>query len=124
MKGFAKVTANLNEVKSKHALTWTEDMINNFYTLKQMFVAALCQAPPGFAPDVKPLILTIDYHRSKNDRKFRPYECNYHSIKGEMLVLVYKLTKFSHLLRLNEFTVITDSNTILHWSTMKVSGKP
>ena len=51
MKGFAKVTANLNEVKSKHALTWTENMINNFYTLKQMFVAALCRAPPDFAPD-------------------------------------------------------------------------
>ena len=39
-------------------------------------------------------------------------------------MLVYELTKFSHLLRLNEFTVIMDSNTVLHWSTMKVSGKP
>jgi len=31
-------------------------------------------------------------------------------------------TKHSHLLRINEFTVITDSNTVLHWSTMKDSG--
>jgi hypothetical protein len=55
-------------------------------------------------------------------RKCRPYECNYHSSKGEMLALVYAISKFEHLLRLRKFIVITDSNTVLHWSTMKDSG--
>ena len=27
--GFAEFTANLNEVKNKCVITWTEDMINN-----------------------------------------------------------------------------------------------
>ena len=39
-----------------------------------------------------------------------------------MLALVYGLDKFSHLLRLSKFVVITDSNTVLHWATMKDSG--
>ena len=42
LPGFAHVTANLNEVKNKRSITWTEDMINNFNTLKQMFLAAPC----------------------------------------------------------------------------------
>ena len=55
-------------------------------------------------------------------RKCRQYESNYHSSKGEMLALVYGLSKFDHLLRLKEFVVITDSNTVLHRSTMKDTG--
>ena len=55
-------------------------------------------------------------------RKCIPYESYYHSPKGEMLALVYGLAKFNHILRMGEFIVITDSNTVLHWSTMKDSG--
>ena len=40
LPGFATMTANLNEVKNKRVLTWSESMIENFNTLKQMFVAA------------------------------------------------------------------------------------
>ena len=47
---------------------------------------------------------------------------NYHSNKGEMLAFTYGLSKYSDILRLNEFVVITDSNTVLHWSTMKDPG--
>ena len=39
-----------------------------------------------------------------------------------MLALTYGLTKFESLLRLNQFIVVTDSTTVLHWSTMKDSG--
>ena len=55
-------------------------------------------------------------------RKCRPNERNYHSSKGEMLALTYGLSKYSHILKLNEFVVITNSNTVLHWSTMKDPG--
>ena len=39
-----------------------------------------------------------------------------------MLALTYGLSKYSHILRLNEFVVITNNNTVLHWSTMKDPG--
>ena len=55
-------------------------------------------------------------------RKCQVYEANYHSSKGEMLALLYGLQKFDHLLRYKKFIVITDSNTVLHWSTMKDTG--
>ena len=140
LPGFAEVTANLNEVKNKRTVTWTTEMINNFNILKDMFTAAPCRAPPDFSPGAKPFTLTIDFSKNAvgailsqeqqgkdrflgvKGRKCRTYECNYHSSKGEMLALVYGLDKFSHLLRLSKFVVITDSNTVLHWSTMKDSG--
>ena len=138
LPGFATITANLNEVKNKQVLTWSKSMIENFNTLKQMFVAAPCRAPPDFAPGAKLFILTIDFSMNTvgavqeqkgaerflgvTGRKCRPYERNYHSSKGEMLALTYGLSKYSHILRLNEFVVITNSNTVLHWSTMKEPG--
>ena len=77
-----------------------------------MFVAAPCRAPPDFAPEAQPFIITIDFSKHAigavlsqeqkgverflgvKGRKCRPYECNYHSSKGEMLALVYAITKF------------------------------
>ena len=115
-------------------------MIANFNTLKQMFAAAPCRATPDFSPTTKPFILTIDFSNTAigavlsqeqdnierflgvKGRKCRNYECNYHSSKGELLALLYGLTKFEHLLRLNQFIVVTDSATVLHWSTMKGTG--
>ena len=55
-------------------------------------------------------------------RKCRPNKSNYHSPKEELLALVYALSTFDHILRLNQFHVVTDSTTALHWSTMKVTG--
>ena len=81
-------------------------MINNFNTLKEMFTAAPCQAPPDFTLGAKPFVLTIEFSKHTvgavlsqeqkgkdcflgvKGRKFRPYECNYHSSKGELLALV------------------------------------
>ena len=34
LPGYAHVTANLNEVKNKRSITWTDEMTNNFNTLK------------------------------------------------------------------------------------------
>ena len=47
-------------------------------------------------------------------RKCRPYKSNYHSPKEELLALVYALSTFDHILRLNQFHVVTDSTTALH----------
>jgi len=44
---FAEITANLNEVKNKHMLTWSTEMVINFNTLKRMFLAAPCRAREG-----------------------------------------------------------------------------
>ena len=55
-------------------------------------------------------------------RKCQVYEANYHSSKGELLALMYGLQKFNHLLHWKKFVVITDSNTVLHLSTMKDPG--
>ena len=105
-----------------------------------MFAQAPCQASPDFSVISKPFILTIDYSKMAigavlsqeihgkewflgvKGRKCRVYEANYHSSKGEILALVYGLQKFDHLLRYKKFIVITDSNTVLHWSTMKDPG--
>ena len=115
-------------------------MINNFNTLKQMFAAAPCRATPDLSPAANPFILTIDFSKTAigavlsqeqnnverflgvKGRKCRNYESNYHSSKGELLALTYGLTKFESLLRLNQFIIVTDSTTVLHWSTMKDSG--
>ena len=98
------------------------------------------QSHTGFLSNRKPFILTIDFSKTAigavlsqeqdnierflgvKGRKCRNYESNYHSSKGELLALTYGLTKFESLLRLNQFIVVTDSTTVLHWSTMKDSG--
>jgi len=139
LPGFANVTAELNSVKNNKSIAWTTEMINNFNTLKQMFAAAPCRATPDFSPTANPFILTIDFSKTAigavlsqeqnnverflgvKGRKCRNYESNYHSSKGELLALLYGLTKFEPLLRLNQFVVVTDSTTVLHWSTMKDS---
>ena len=36
-------------------------MNNNFNTLKLMFAAAPCRAPPDFSPAAKPFVITIDF---------------------------------------------------------------
>ena len=64
LPGYAHVTANLNEVKNKRRITWTEDMTNNFNTLKQMFASAPCRATPDFSPTAKPFIITIDFSQT------------------------------------------------------------
>ena len=97
-------------------------------------------AVPDFSVNSKPFILTIDFSKvavgavlsqeqhSKErflgvkGRKCQIYEKNYHSSKGELLALVYSLQKFIHLLKWKKFLVITDSNTVLHWSTIKDPG--
>ena len=106
-----------------------------------MFAAALCRATPDFSPTAKPFILMIDFSKTAisavlsqeqdnierfqgiKGRKCRNYESNYHSSKGELLALLYGITKFEPLLRLNQFIVVTDSTMVLHWSTMKDSGR-
>jgi len=140
LPGFAEITAEMNAVKNKRKIDWSEKMKLNFRLLKEMFVNAPCRAAPDFKPTAQPFILTIDFSKTAvgavlsqeqnnverflgvKGRKCRPYEANYHSSKGEMLALVYGLTKYNHLLRLRKFVVITDSNTVLHWSTMKDTG--
>ena len=132
LPGFANVRAELNSVKNNRTIVWTPEMINNFNTLKQMFAAAPCRATPDFSPTAKPFILTIDFSKTAigavlsqeqnnvekflgvKGRKCRTYESNYHSSKGELLALLYGLTKFEPLLRLNQFIVVTDSTTVLH----------
>ena len=131
MPGFANVSAELNSVKNSRLIVWTPEMIANFNTLKQMFAAAPCRATPDFSPTTKPFILTIDFSNTAigavlsqeqddiekflgvKGRKCRNYESNYHSSKGELLALVYGLTKFESLLRLNQFIVVTDSGASL-----------
>ena len=116
-------------------------MISNFNTLKQMFAAAPCRATPDFSPTTKPFILTIDFSKTAigavlsqeqdnvdrflgvKGRKCRNYESNYHSSKGKLLALLYGITKLEHMIRLNRFIVVTDSTTVLHWSTMKDSRR-
>ena len=119
LPGFANVTAELNSVKNNRFIVWTPEMTSNFNLLKRMFAAAPCRATPDFSPTAKPFILTIDFSKTAigavlsqeqdniekflgvKGRKCRNYESNYHSSKGEMLALVYSLTKFESLLRLN-----------------------
>ena len=64
LPGYAHVTTNLNEVKNKRSITWTNEMKNNFNTLKQMFVSAPCRATPDFSPTAKPFIVTIDFSQT------------------------------------------------------------
>ena len=115
-------------------------MNNNCHTLKQMFASAPCRATPDFSPTAKPFIVTIDFSQTAvgavlsqeqngverflgvKGRKCRPYESNYHSSKSELLALCYALQKYDHILRLTQFSVVTDSTTVLHWSTMKDTG--
>ena len=140
LPGFANFTAELNSVKNSRLIVWTLEMISNFNTLKQMFTAAPCRATPDFSPTANPFILTIDFSKTAigavlsqeqdnverflgvKGRKCGNYESNYHSFKEELLALMYGLTKFEHLLRLNQFIVVTDSTTVLHWATMKDTG--
>ena len=43
-------------------------------------------------------------------------KCRIYASNGELLALMYGLQK------LKKFVVVTDSNTVLHWSTMKDPG--
>ena len=51
-------------------------------------------------------------------RKCRGYKMNYHSSKGELLALDYRLKKFSKFLHQGPFTVRSHNATVIHWETM------
>ena len=46
---FAKRTAGLNAVKSKKSIEWTEELVNDFNVVKEMFAQAPCPASPDFS---------------------------------------------------------------------------
>ena len=94
-----------------------------------------------FSENALPFILTIDFFEvaigsvllqeqhgkerffNVKGRECRVYEANYHSSEGELLALNKGCkNKFSHLLWFKKLVVVTDSKTVLHWSTMNAPG--
>ena len=44
-------------------MEWTEELVNDFNAVKEMFAQAPCRASTFFSVDSKPLILMIDFSK-------------------------------------------------------------
>ena len=117
----------MNEVKTKRRWeedTWTLELQSKFQKVKDLFTdpASACRTHP-MAPRVVPgrthqVQHGVTQFIGAKGRKCRAYEQNYHSSKGELLALDYRLKKFSKFLHKGPFTVRSDNSTVIHWETM------
>merc|ERR1711973_16067 len=131
MPDFSYLSAELNKVKNKRKLIWTEEMNRDFNALKEAFCNVSGRKHLRLDPVSKTypgLVLQVDYSGlavaavlnqvdksghllfiSAKTRTCKNYEQCYSSTKGELLALHYGLTKFRHLLEPQHFKVETDN---------------
>ena len=122
----------MNEVKTKRRWeedTWTLELQSKFQKVKDLFTdpASACRTHP-MAPRVVPgrthqVQHGVTQFIGAKGRKCRAYEQNYHSSKGELLALDYRLKKFSKFLHKGPFTVRSDNSTVIHWEIMSADKK-
>merc|ERR1711973_187282 len=128
---FSHLSAELNKVKNKRRIEWTEELDRDFNALKEAFCNMSGRKHLKLDPVSKTypgLVLQVNYYGlavaavlnqvdksgqyrfiSSKTRICKNYEQRYSSTKGELLALHYGLTKFRHLLEPQHFKVETDN---------------
>lgn len=133
---FSALTAEMNGQKKKDKIEWTEQMIQDFETLRKQFEGRPIRGYPRY--DIpQPFILTTDWSKKavggvlsqEQDgaermlacvgRKCTKHETNYASVKGELAALIFSVRKFEHLLRYRPFIVRTDSSALKYLKNLQ-----
>ena len=136
IKEYSFLTAEMDQMKGKKELTWTEEAKDKFQQLKDCFTKQPTRGYPRY-DDESVFILDTDFSAvnkaavlsQKQDgrevflgcaaRKCNKAESTYPSHKGEMAALVMGLHKFEHMLRAKPFIVRTDSQCVKQLYSMK-----
>ena len=137
IKDFSKLTGEMDAQKRKKTLDWTEEMDENFKTLKKLFGQKPIRAYPLFHEDAAKFEVRPDFS-GRNlgavleqvqdgqrrfiaaiGRKTTKGESNYPPTKGELAAIMYALRKWEHILRYKPFLLFTDHQALKWLSTMK-----
>ena len=137
IKDYSRLTGEMDGQKRKKTLDWTEEMDNNFKTLKELFNRRPIRAYPEFHEGAAPFEVRPDFC-GKNvgavleqvqdgqlrfiaaiGRKTTQGESNYPPTKGELCGIIYALRKWEHILRFKPFLLFTDHQALKWLHTMK-----
>ncbi|WP_416879508.1 reverse transcriptase domain-containing protein [Litorimonas sp.] len=134
---YAKLTACMNKQKRLDQLDWNAECDHNFHELKKLFLTKPIRSYPMWGGKSGKFILRLDYSKdgiaailtqpqqgkerfiAAQGRGTRGAEPDYPSWKGEMLALIYGLSKYEHILRFRPFRVQTDSTYLTHLYTIR-----
>ena len=127
---FAALTAEMNAIKNKRTLVWTDALEKDFQELKQCFNKYPVRSHPMFGPDAGPFILTTDYSKKCvsailsqmqngeekflgcRGRKCSEAEARYGSTKGELAAVIHGVRRYEDLLRYKQFVLVTDNKAL------------
>ena len=126
---YSYLTNEMNAMKKETKLTWDENLEEKFKKLKEEFTKAPIRSYPDYNNE-EPFELATDFSadniavilsQQQNgkerfiaaaERKTTRYERNYHSAKGELSAIIYRLRKFEYILRYKKFIIHTDSSAL------------
>ena len=136
IRGYAKLTNEMNSMRSAKKFEWTPVMEKKFRKLKDKFRGMPIRSFPRFdIPDK--FQMTTDWSRDNLSailsqvqdgqerliavfgRKTTKGESNYPPWKGELSAMVYGLRKAEHILRYRPFIANTDASALVHLKTLK-----
>ena len=140
---FSELCAPLNKVKSKKKLIRTKEMEDSFNGIKKAFrevsgrrhlvLDKETMTYPGLVLQVDFSINTVAavLHQQTEEgvrfieartKTLKPYEKRYCSMKGELLALVHRLDKFTHVLACQKFTVLSDNLGVTNVTMAKLGN--
>ena len=133
---FSALTHEMNGMRRKKILEWSEQMEESFQILKLKFQGAPIRAVPDFESS-EPFELTTDFSCKAISailsqrqgglerfigvaaRKCTPGESNYPSYKGEMCAVMHGVRKYHHILSYKRFILNTDASSLKHIYTFQ-----
>ena len=136
IRGYSRLTNEMNAQRSSKKFEWTEQMEKNFKKLKKKFQAMPIRSFPRF--DIEdPFQMTTDWSRDNVSailsqvqdgqerliavfgRKTTKGERNYAPWKGELSAMIYGIRKAEHILRYRPFIANTDASALVHLRRLK-----
>ena len=136
IRGYTKLTNEMNSIRSAKKFEWTATMEKNFKKLKKKFEEMLIRSFPRFdIPDK--FQISSDWSKENLSavlsqvqegkerliavfgRKCTKGESNYPPWKGELSAMVYGIRKAEHILRYRPFIANTDASALVHLKRLK-----
>ena len=136
IRGYSRLTNEMNAQRSSKKFEWTEQMEKNFKKLKKKFQAMPIRSFPRFDIE-EPFQMTTDWSRDNVSailsqvqdgqerliavfgRKTTKGERNYAPWKGELSAMIYGIRKAEHILRYRPFIANTDASALVHLRRLK-----
>ena len=136
IRGYSRLTNEMNAIRSAKNFEWTPSMEKNFQTLKRKFQEMPIRSFPRFdipepfqissdwsVDNVAAVLSQVQEGKERLiavfGRKTTKGERNYPPWKGELAAMVYGIRKAEHILRYRPFIANTDASALTHLRRLK-----